>query len=200
MASATCIKFDEFAKSGLFSYQIEGHDAAVLDASGVIAALDGAAWAQQALYFALKTAARNATAGLMDKEPAEAAKRVSARLKAWSEGKWQAASERTGEPRESLLARAVAEALGLEVADAAEQISAAIAAAQEEGGVDPESEDKEVKAKANKIARDIRDQLRDDSAVLPIYTRMQKEELDKRAAAKGGEGSKPSVLASIIKR
>ena len=201
MATVKSTSREDFAKGGIFEYQID--DAvATLDASEVVAAIPE--WASSALHFALKTAARNATAGLMSKpeDVAEAIKRVSARIGAWSAGKWQAASERSGEPRESLLARAVAEAMyGGDVATAVEDISAAIAAAYEQAGVDPDSEDKDEKAKVRKIAKDLRDQLRDSAEVLPIYSRMQKEEIDKRANAKstGGETPKPSA-GSLLKR
>lgn len=200
MAQVASTTREEFAKDGIFAYKIDDAVASV-DCSEIVAAIPE--WATSALHFALKTAARNATAGLMTDKVDEAKKRVATRLTAWAEGKWQAASERGGEPRESLLARAVAEALyGGDVAQAVEDLSAAIQAAYEAAGVDPDSEDAAEKAKVRKIAKDLRDQLRDSDEVRDIYARMQKEEIDRKLGDKAkAEGeAKPKSALGLLKR
>jgi hypothetical protein len=197
MGQAKSTSRDDFAKSGRFSYQIAGFEPADLDAAEVVSSLPE--WAISALHFALKTAARNATAGLMDDKLEEASKRVAARIAAWQAGSWQAASERSGEPHETILVRAVAEyyaSQGVEVtlAEVAKEISEAVTEALEKAGVDPESEESKEAAQARKIARAVRDDLRDSKEILPIYTRMQKEELDKRAEVKATKATSVSAL------
>lgn len=148
-----------------------------------------------ALHFAIKTASRNATAGLMKDEPEKAFERVQERFKSWQGGIWRAASEASGEPRTSLLARAVAEVLGIDVSEAAENIGSIIEAQVDEAGLSPD-EDAD-KAKIRKIGNDVRANLRSDVAVAKVYARLQAEEAAKRAEEKAsvtGESNLQTLL------
>lgn len=158
-------------------------------------------WLLSALHFSLKTAARNATAGLLKDKPEEAAKRVHQRFESWLKGQWRAASEAAGEPRTSLLARAVAEVLGISVEDAAEEISKAIDDALEAKGLsrDEEGDKKEVAS----VSANIRAALKMDSAVASVFARLQAEEAAKRAEEKAKASTSAeakSVIGSILKR
>lgn len=192
-------------KDGVFTHDIKGDGTMVakFDVTAAFPAVVAAGGvALDALYFAIKTASRNATAGLLTEDkpaynPAEAFKRVQARMEAWAKGQWQASSESSGEARTSLLARAVAEAMGITPDQAAEEISAVIDLALDEASLDKEDESQ--KAQVRKISNKIRADLKDDAAVKVIYTRLQREDAEKRekeTAKAGGE----SKLASLLKR
>src|SRR5262245_2965303 len=75
-------------KAGAFSYEIENVGTATLpftqEQEEAIGRLPE--WMQNALHFSLKTAARNATAGILKEDPAKALERVQGRLTAWAEG------------------------------------------------------------------------------------------------------------------
>jgi hypothetical protein len=109
----------------------------------------------------------------------------------------------SGEAKESgagLLARAVAEVLGISPEDAATEISAAVEAALEEAKIDTGDESPENKKAAAKVAADVRKQLREDSAVFKVYTRIQAEDAaDKAAKATAAEPTE-SKLGSLLKR
>ena len=148
---------------------------------------------QKALQFAIPTLLRNATAGLASEDPAKAVERVKARIAAWAEGKWSAKGEASAEPRTSLLARAVAEALGIDAGEAASAIENAVDKALAAAGLDPESEDDDEKAKVKSTSNDVRKLFRESAEVAPIYKRLRDEAAAKAAAAK------PTVsLASLI--
>jgi hypothetical protein len=192
-------------ENNVFMHDIMGDGTMVakLDVGAVFPAIVSAGGvAKDALFFAIKTASRNATAGLLSSDkpaynPAEAFKRVQARMDAWAKGVWQASSESSGEPRTSLLARAVAEAMGRTPEEAAEDISAVIDAALDEASLDKEDETQ--KAAVRKISTAIRNQLKSDIAVERIYKRLQREDAEKRekeVSTKTGE----SNLAGLLKR
>jgi hypothetical protein len=168
---------DEF-KAGTFSYDVGGGKVATLD---VAAAFPSIAVMEPhelgAFHFAIKTAARNARASIKPEQIDAAFEAVTDRFNAWAKKVWRAASESTGESRTSLLARAVAEAMGIEVAEAAEQISGLIEASVDAAGLSADEEAD--KAKIRKIGADIRDQLK--KSVAKIYARLQAEEAVKRA-------------------
>jgi hypothetical protein len=146
-----------------------------------------------AIRFALPTLLRNATAGLASEDPPKAIERVKARLAAWAEGKWSAKGEASAEPRTSLLARAVAEALGKTVAEAAAIIEGAVERALEAAELDQESEDDEEKAAVRKVGTDVRKVFREAAEVAPIYKRLKDE-----AAAKAASDKPKVSLASLI--
>jgi len=148
---------------------------------------------QKALQFAIPTLLRNATAGLASEDPTKAVERVKARIAAWLEGKWSAKGEASAEPRTSLLARAVAEALGIDAGEAASAIESAVDKALAAAGLDPESEDDDEKAKVKSTSNDVRKLFRESAEVAPIYKRLRDE-----AAMKAAK-DKPTVsLASLI--
>lgn len=187
-------------KEGKFSYQV-GDKTIAVDLPPEVAALPE--WLQAAVHFAFKTAARNETAGKMKDKVAEAQASVERRLTEWAKGTWRTVTIATGEAKESgatILARALAEALGITPEDAAEQISAVIDAALDEAKIDTSDESAETKKAAAKIAADVRKTLREDPAVFPIYTRITAEDAAKRAqkAAAGSTGE--SKLATLLKR
>ena len=161
---------------------------------------------KSALQFAVKTASRNATAGMLSAEkagydPDTAFKRVQERFAAWVGGKWAAVAEggTTGESRVSLLSRAVAEAMGIEVTEAVALINEALQAAYDEAGVDPAEESD--KANVRKIGNHIRASLKEDPAVAVIYARLQAEESAKRAEeAASAQAGKASGLKALLKR
>lgn len=148
---------------------------------------------QKAVQFALPTLLRNATAGLLNEDPAKAEERVKARIAAWLAGNWSAKGEASAEPRTSILARAVAEALGIDVGTAAGKIEAAVEAALEKAGLDAEAEDDDEKAKVKAMANAVRKLFREAVEVAPIYKTMRDDAAAKAAA------EKPAVsLASLI--
>lgn len=149
---------------------------------------------EKALQFAIPTLLRNATAGLANEDPEKAKTRVAARIAAWLEGKWSAKGEASAEPRTSLLARAVAEALNITPAEAANAIETAVDAALESAQLDSESEDDDEKAKVAQVAKDVRSMFREAAEVAPIYKRLRDE-----AAAKKAEAKPRVSLASLIK-
>ena len=192
-------------KDNVFTHDITGDGSMVakFDLAAAFPAIVSAGGVQlDALYFAVKTASRNATAGLLSADkpaynPAEAFKRVQARMEVWAKGVWQAVSESSGEARTSLLARAVAEAMGITPEQAAEDISSVIDAALDEANLDKEDESN--KAAVRKISTTIRNTLKSDIAVERIYKRLQVEDAVKRekeTSAKTGE----SKLATLLKR
>lgn len=191
--------FDEF-KQGTFSHDLmgDGKMVATMNVAEAIPGFDSMAdWVKAALHFAIKTGSRNATAGLLKEDPAKAYERVQERFKSWAGGVWRAASEASGEPRTSLLARAVAEVMGIDVSDAAEQITALIDNAVDEKGLDRDEEGD--KAKIRKIGADIRANLKKDVGVAKVFARLQAEEAAKRAEAVAGQEGE-SQIATLLKR
>lgn len=186
-------------KAGTFAYDVGAGKVATLD---VKAAFPAIAVMEEhevaALHFAIKTAARNARASIKPDQVEEALKAVTERFQAWSKKIWRAASESTGEPRTSLLARAVAEVMGIAVDEAAEQISVMIEEAIDSAGL---SRDEDAdKAKIRKIGADVRDQLKSASDVAKIYARLQAEEAVKRSEKAQQTPSDKPALADILKR
>lgn len=193
-------------KENVFTHDITGDGTMVasLDLNAVFPSIISAGGvAVEALQFAVKTASRNATAGLLDStkpafNPAEAFKRVQARMTAWAGGKWLAASESSGEPRTSLLARAVAEVMGITAEQAAEDITAAIDAALDEANLSKDEESD--KAQVRKIGNAIRGAIREADDVKVVYARMKAEDATKNseavaAAPKAGKG-----VAELLKK
>ena len=198
MAKFTDAKLSQ--ATGAFDYEIEGQGVAKLNLPAE--ALKLPEWAFNALHFALKTAARNATAGLMKDEPKKAFERVAQRFASWEKGEWKAAGS-TGEAGEkvgTLLARALGKVLGISADDAADQISETIRGAVEAANLDPESQEADEKKKVSKIAADIRSQLRTDPAVEPVYKQLQVEEAQKRADEAAKVKPTESKLSAILKR
>lgn len=188
-------------KAGTFSYDVGGGKVATLNVAAAfpsIAVMEDQELA--ALHFAIKTAARNSRASIKPEQIEEAFEAVSDRFVAWTKKVWRAASESTGEPRTSLLARAVSEVMQIEVEEAAEQISAMIEAAVDAAGLSTD-EDAD-KAKIRKIGADIRSQLKGTTDVSKVYARLQAEEAVKRSEAAQNatqtEGAKS--LAEMLKR
>lgn len=191
--------FEQF-KQGEFAHDLLG-DGRLVARMDVAEAVPGFAdmpdWVKAALHFAIKTGSRNATAGLLNEDPQKAYERVVDRMTAWSAGVWRAASESAGESRTSILARAVAEALGVELDDAISQIDTAIEEAVDAANLDKDHDPD--KPKVRKVGNDLRNSLRGDPAIAPIYARMQAEEAAKRAEiaqTKTGE----SKLGALLKR
>jgi hypothetical protein len=188
---------DEF-KAGKFSYDVGGGKVAELDVAAAfpsIAVME--AHELGALHFAIKTAARNARASIKPEQVAEAFKAVTERFSAWAQKAWRSSNEATGEPRSSLLAKAVAEAMDISLDDAVEQITAVIEAAVDSAGLSPD-EDAD-KAKIRKIGADIRAQLK--KSVAKIYARLQAEEAVKRSeAAQNADAGDAKPLAELLKR
>lgn len=187
-------------KAGKFSYKV-GEKEISVDLPPEVQALPE--WILAGLHFAMKTAARNETAGKMKDKVAEAQASVERRLEEWAKGLWRSVTIASTESRESsagILARAVAEALGISPEDAATEISAIVEAALDEAKIDTADESPENKKAAAKIAADTRKVLREDPGVYPIYTRIQAEDAAKRAekakAAEVGE----SKLSALLKR
>lgn len=150
---------------------------------------------QKALEFAIPTLLRNATAGLLNEDPAKAIERVKARISAWLDGKWSSKSESSAEPRSSLLVLALSEALTVTASAAQKMIEDAIEAAQTAANVDTDSLDEaDVKA-AKAIAKQVRDAFGATREVAPILQRLKVEAAQKAADAKLAEtSSKPSIF------
>jgi hypothetical protein len=186
-------------KAGNFSYDVGGGQVATLDVAAAFPAISVMEDHEvAALHFAIKTAARNARASIKPEQIEEAFKAVTERFQAWSKKVWRAASESTGEARTSLLAKAVAEVLSIEVAEAAEQISGMIEEAIDSAGL---SRDEDAdKAKIRKIGTDVRDQLKSASDVAKIYARLQAEEAVKRSEKAQAATSDKPALADVLKR
>lgn len=186
-------------KAGKFAYDVGGGKVASLDVASAfpsIAVMEDHELA--AFHFAIKTAARNARASIKPDAIEEAFKAVTDRFSAWAKKVWRAASESTGEPRDSILARAIAEVLSIEVAEAVEQISAMIQDAVDEAGL---SRDEDAdKAKIRKIGADVRDQLKSASDVSKVYARLQAEEAVKRSEKAQAATSDKPALADLLKR
>ena len=138
--------------------------------------------AKDCVFFALKTAARNCTAGVMETDIQTAIQNVKDRLAEWTKGVWKAARQGgvSAEPRQSVLARAIALATGKSLAEASEMVSAAVAEAIEEAGLD--EEDSGYPAAARKIAASVRKELR--TMVAKSYAVIQLQ--DKQAALDAG--------------
>jgi ribosomal protein L22 len=187
-------------KAGTFSYDVGAGKVAVLDVASAFpnaAGLDDHELA--AFHFAIKTAARNARASIKPEQVEEAFKAVTDRFAAWQHRVWRAANEATGESRISLLARAVGEALGVDPAEAAEQITAIIDGAVESAGLSYDEDSDKVKIR--KIAADCREALKKTVEVGKIYARLQAEEAAKRAEAAQNAPTDGAVsLASLIQR
>lgn len=146
------------------------------------------------LKFAAPTLLRNATAGLATEDPPKATERVKGRIAAWLAGNWSAKGEASAEPRSSLLARAFAEALGIDASEAAKRIETAIEAsmAAQNPPCDPDSDDDAEKTRCRQVGTGIRKLIRESAEVLPIYQRLQQE------AAKAAADKSPKVsLANI---
>lgn len=185
-------------KAGKFAYDVGGK-VATLDVAGAFPAISVMEEHEiAALHFAIKTAARNARASIKPAQIEEAFKAVTERFAAWTKKVWRAASETTGEPRTSLLARAVAEVMDITVDEAVEQISAMIEEAIDSADL---SRDEDAdKAKIRKIGADVRDQLKSASDVTKIYARLQAEEAVKRSEKAQQTVSDKPALADIFKR
>lgn len=187
-------------KAGTFSYDVGGGKIATLDVAAAFPSIAVMGESELgALHFAIKTAARNARASIKPEQIEEAFKAVSDRFAAWAKGVWRAASESTGEPRTSLLARAVAEVMAIDVEEAAEQISAMIESAVDAAGLS--SDEDADKAKIRKIGADIRAQLKATTDVSKVYARLQAEEAVKRSElAQNAKPAEGKALADILKR
>lgn len=187
-------------KEGVFAFKVGDKEIEATLPPEVAALPD---WLLNAVHFAFKTAARNETAGKMKDKVEEAQKAVERRLGEWAKGTWRAVTVASGEAKESgagILARAVAEVLGISPEDAATEISAAVEAALEEAKIDTGDESPENKKAAAKVAADVRKQLREDSAVFKVYTRIQAEDAAARAAKATAAEPAESKLGSLLKR
>jgi hypothetical protein len=154
---------------------------------------------RKAIFFSLKTAARNATSGKMSTPEliAEAFTAVSKRLASWAKGEWQAAREggAAGESQTSVLVRAISRALGLTPEEAQELVSETIEEALDAAGLDRDSEDPEDKKKVRAVASSIRASLK--AKVEKTYAAIQEE--DKRAKAEKAVDS-TEELRAMLKR
>ena len=190
-------------KAGKFSYDVGGGKVASLDVASAFPAISVMEEHEvAALHFAIKTAARNARASIKPNQIDEAFKAVTERFLAWSKKVWRAASEATGEPRTSLLAKAVAEALsaaGVEttIEDAAEQISAMIDEAVDTAGL---SRDEDAdKTKIRKIGTDVRESLKSAADVAKIYARLQAEAAVERSEKAQAATSTNKSISELLK-
>lgn len=183
------------------SFNVPGAGDASLDVATLPEAVKAAA-----LQFGIQTAVRNATAGLFEKEPQSALKRIQARIESWLKGEWKAAATE-GESRTSLLARAVAEVGGITVEEAADAISETIGDKVRELGLD--SEDDEDKQHIRKIGTAVRDGFAEAEGVPVVLARIRAEEAQKRAAQAAADAAakasdpniKPGVkLADLLKK
>jgi hypothetical protein len=154
---------------------------------------------RKVIAFALKTAARNATAGKMGDEDGivEACEAVKTRLEAWARGEWQAARESgaAGESQASVLVRALARALGCTTSEAQEQITSAIAEALETASLDAETEDPEEKKRVRAVANAVRKAFKD--AVAGTYAQVEEEDKAKKAAS---AKDNLAALGALVKR
>lgn len=127
---------------------------------------------KEAVVFALKTALRNATAGKMETAElvAEAFDAVKKRCAALESGVWASRREGSGgESRQSVLARALAAVMNVEVAAAVAFIDEQVSADLEANGIDPEAADDDLseaeKTKKSEITRKIRKEISSDAGV-----------------------------------
>lgn len=138
---------------------------------------------KKAVFFNLKTAARNATSGKMSTAEliAEAFAAVKKRLASWDAGFWQAAREggAAGESQTSVLVRAISRALGLTPEEAQELVSEAIEEALDLAGLDKDSDDPEEKKKVRTVASSIRASLK--GKVEKTYLQIQEEDKKQKA-------------------
>ncbi len=179
-------KFSDVATfvGGSFAYDVGEGKVATLDVAKAFPSVTAMLPHEQAAFhFAVKAAARNARAGIKPGEVGPAFEAVTDRFKSWEEHKWRAASEKTGEGRTSLLARAVAEVLKIEIAEAVEQISGLIEQAVESAGLSFDEEGD--KAKVRKIAKDVRENLLEATEVASAYKRLQIARLQAKPAGEG---------------
>ena len=150
---------------------------------------------KKAVAFSVGHVLRNATAGKMESID-DAFKAVQERAKALQDGKWTAHKESgdAGESRLSLLAQAVAQAMGIEDKDAAAFISNEIRTALEEKGIDPDADSDELTAEQKtarrKVSNAVRKAIADDPGVsIPLTAIKAKAANEKAAAAvKAAEG------------
>lgn len=141
---------------------------------------------------------REATAGLAESDPAAAIARAKQRMENLAQGLWRAVSAESAEPRTSLLARAVAEAMGITAEEAAKEIAATIEAAIADAGLDPDDEEQETAIR--KIGKATRDLYSNSAEVGVILARLQAENAAKKAqAAVEAAKDKPSIRA-LMKR
>ena len=175
--------FDEFS-SGTFEHDLLGDGAmvAAMDVNSVIPGFTNMPeHVKQILHFAIKTASRNATAGLLKTEPEKAFQRVQERMKAWQGGTWRSAAEGAGEPRSSLLIKALAEVMGESEDWAQEKFSEILEAKIDEAQLSRD-EDNDKKAIA-KIRSDLRKDFEKADDVAKVLARLRAEEAAKRAEA-----------------
>lgn len=188
-----------------YDYSLKGDGSAVatIDLDKAFGAIGGYSNFPQNLkdcvFFSLKTAMRNASAGKLDTEE-NAVLALAAgkkRAEAIEAGKWQAARE-ASEPGEriTILDKALAEVLGCSEEDAHQQVLLQITAALEEAKIDPDVEPStpDEKKARNKIVRETRRALRESAEVAEVADRMELEakqaELERKAKARQGTTAK----------
>ena len=165
-------------EGSVLHYEIPGHGVATLDTATLPADI-----IQRAIQFAFPTLARNATAGLMaDADKPTAFKRVQERFANFAAGVWRAGGgAESAERPTSMLARAMAEVLGIDPVDAASRIAALIDANVEKASLSPdEDEDKDA---IRKVASAVRKAIADTAEIVPVLARIKAEEATKRAEA-----------------
>lgn len=178
----------------VLTYEIPGHGVATLDISTLSPDI-----IKKAVQFAFPTLARNATAGLMaDADKPTAFKRVQERFKNFIDGVWRAGGgAESAERPTSMLARAMAEVLGIEPADAAARIAALIDSNVDKASLSPDEEDD--KEAIRKVAAAVRKAIADTAEIVPVLARIKAEEAVKRAEAAKAPAKEGTVsLADLI--
>lgn len=196
---ATFSNLEQFC-SGKFQHDLQGDGSMVaeLDVKSVVPGFDELPNHVKAmLHFAIKTGSRNATAGLLKTEPAKALERVKARYDSWIAGTWRAASEGAGEPRSSLLIKAIAEVMGESEEWAQEKFSEILDAKIDEANL---SRDEESDKKAiAKIRSDLRKDFEKADDIAVVLARLRAEEAAKRSEAAASREVKTSA-AELLQR
>ena len=174
----------------ILTYGIEGVGDAMLDINDLNDEVK-----TKAMQFAFQTLARNATAGLMSTadDMKTALERVVARFKNFTEGVWRSGGgAESAERPTSMLARAFAEAVGVEPSEAAARIANIIDTKVQEAGLSSDEEDD--KAGIREIASEVRKFIASTKEVAPILLRIKAEEAAKRAQM-GTKEDAPSLGA-----
>lgn len=162
----------------ILSYEIPGQGVATLDIATLSPDI-----IKKAVQFAFPTLARNATAGLMaDADKPTAFKRVVERFKNFTDGVWRAGGgAESAERPTSMLARALAEVLGIEPDEAASRITQMIDENVEKAGLSADEEDDKEKIRA--VAAAVKKAIAETSDIVPVFARIKAEEAVKRAEA-----------------
>lgn len=185
-------------EQGVASYKVT--DEVTLEGLDLNKLYENKATAMQALAFAVKTALRNSTAGLMKDEHkaskfSEAVDAIKARAKTiFEDGKWAAVRQAGESAAGTILAQALAKVAGVDVKAAAEQIDAAVEEAMNEKGLDPDAAQDDLtaeqKTERRKLIASVHKEFAKDAQIKLAMTEISAELAQKRLeqAKKDAEG------------